>query len=116
MDSAVLVLEIIVSFWSIFTHVRCFLHINRFGCHCDEFLWWLVRQIGPARFLLQLDCPDDVLVQRILARASTSGRSDDTEEITLRRIEGYKNETLPVVRMFEEDPHRTLFRVSIFGC
>ena len=47
--------------------------------------------------LLMLDVPDDELIQRLLKRGETSGRSDDLDEsIIQNRIEVYKKETTPV--------------------
>lgn len=69
-------------------------------------------QIGPAQFMLHIECPEEVLVQRILARASKSGRMDDTEEITRRRIQGYLTETMPIVKEFQNNPQRHLFTVN----
>lgn len=47
--------------------------------------------------VLAMDVPDDELVNRMIGRAKTSGRSDDADpEIQKKRIGVYKNETLAV--------------------
>jgi adenylate kinase len=47
--------------------------------------------------LLSLDVGEAEIVQRILKRGETSGRSDDNDEVTVRkRIAVYKSETAPV--------------------
>lgn len=47
--------------------------------------------------VLALEVAEDELIKRILNRGKTSGRSDDTNEATIKkRIEVYNNETSPV--------------------
>jgi adenylate kinase len=46
--------------------------------------------------VLHIDVPDDVLLERMLAR----GRADDTAEVINRRLEIYRTETLPMIRFF----------------
>ncbi|MEM7101570.1 MAG: adenylate kinase [Bacteroidota bacterium] len=51
--------------------------------------------------LLELVVDDEELVQRLLARAETSGRSDDADESIIRnRIEVYKQNTTPVADFY----------------
>ena len=51
---------------------------------------------------LVYDCPIDVLEQRIMGRAATSGRSDDNLESARKRFKTFKGQTMPVVRALEE--------------
>ncbi|MEZ0578298.1 adenylate kinase [Nocardioides sp. MH1] len=44
----------------------------------------------------------DELVQRLLARAQTEGRADDTEEVIRRRQEIYLSETEPLIAVYKE--------------
>ena len=44
----------------------------------------------------------DELVQRLLARAQTEGRADDTEEVIRRRQEIYLAETEPLIAVYRE--------------
>lgn len=47
--------------------------------------------------LIMLDVPDKEIVERILNRGITSGRSDDLDQAIIQnRIDVYKNETTPV--------------------
>lgn len=50
--------------------------------------------------LLYFECPYEVLEQRILGRASFSGRSDDNVESMKLRFETFKAETLPTLELF----------------
>jgi adenylate kinase len=56
------------------------------------------------RKLLALDVTEDELVKRLLKRGETSGRSDDTDEVVIRkRFNVYKAETEPVAAYYERD-------------
>lgn len=48
--------------------------------------------------VIQLDVPEDVLVQRLLGR----GRSDDTEEVIRRRQQVYQSETAPLLDFYRD--------------
>ena len=50
--------------------------------------------------MLYLECPYEVLEQRILGRANFTGRSDDNIESIRLRFETFKAETLPTVDLF----------------
>jgi adenylate kinase len=53
--------------------------------------------------VLALDVPEDELVQRMIGRAKTSGRSDDANpEVQKNRIAVYKNETLAVADHYSQ--------------
>lgn len=52
--------------------------------------------------MLYLECPYDVLEQRILGRAKYSGRSDDNVESMKLRFDTFKAETLPTVEFFKK--------------
>lgn len=49
-----------------------------------------------------LDVDDEELIQRLLERAKTSGRSDDTEEVIRHRQEVYTAETTPLIDVYRE--------------
>ena len=54
-------------------------------------------------FVLFFDCPEDVCVNRCLGRgAAGSGRSDDNPESLKKRFDTYMNDTMPVVKHYEE--------------
>ena len=42
------------------------------------------------------------LKDRILSRAKEEGRSDDNEETLLKRLETYFNETMPLIKYYDE--------------
>jgi adenylate kinase len=44
----------------------------------------------------------DVLVQRLLERARTEGRADDTEDVIRRRQEVYAEQTAPLIDVYRE--------------
>ena len=46
------------------------------------------------------DLPDDVALERIEARASAEGRTDDTRDATARRLQIYHEQTEPVVEHY----------------
>lgn len=53
--------------------------------------------------LIALDVPDEEIVQRILSRGETSGRSDDNDESIIRnRIFVYNEETAPIYNYYAE--------------
>lgn len=53
-------------------------------------------QIKPCTGLFFFDCPEEVLINRLLMRAQTSGRDDDNIEAIRKRLVTYRHETLPV--------------------
>lgn len=59
--------------------------------------------------VLALDVPEEELIQRMIGRAKTSGRSDDADpEVQKKRIAIYRNETLAVAdhyKMFNKVVH-----------
>ncbi|MFC4001537.1 adenylate kinase [Prauserella oleivorans] len=48
--------------------------------------------------VIELKVPEDVLVERLLAR----GRSDDTEEVIRRRQQVYRSETAPLLEYYAD--------------
>lgn len=52
--------------------------------------------------VLVLEVPDEEIVDRLLARAETEGRSDDTEEVIKRRLELYHQETSDLIESYIE--------------
>lgn len=57
----------------------------------------LERNGRAVSLVVSLEVPRAVLRQRVLGRARTEGREDDTEEAFTRRMEVYESETAPVV-------------------
>lgn len=59
------------------------------------------EQVSPCAALLFFDCPEDILVYRLLKRSQTSGRDDDNLDSIKKRLVTYRNETLPVIDHYE---------------
>jgi len=56
----------------------------------------------PINGLIALEVPEEELINRILARGKTSGRSDDQDRAKINhRIQVYRDETVPVAQYFD---------------
>lgn len=64
----------------------------------DEMLAERGRQVAVA---VKLDGDDDQLIQRMLSRATKENRPDDTVETLARRMEVYRQQTLPVAQYYQ---------------
>ena len=47
-------------------------------------------------------CDDSILVQRLLKRAETSGRTDDNEETIKKRLALFHEKTMPVIEYYDK--------------
>lgn len=64
-----------------------------------DMLGEMLRELDcPLDAVLQLDVPEDVVVERLLAR----GRSDDTEDVIRRRQQVYRKETAPLLDYYAD--------------
>ncbi len=70
------------------------------------------------QFLLFLDCPEAVMLDRLLERGKTSGRNDDNVESIRKRFLTYEQSTRPIIEHFrnigkirEVDAHRAIEEV-----
>ena len=52
--------------------------------------------------VIQLDIDEKHLKDRILSRGKEEGRSDDNEETLIKRLETYFNETMPLIKYYDE--------------
>lgn len=52
--------------------------------------------------VIELVVEPEVLIDRLLKRAATSGRSDDTEEVIRHRQDVYADETAPLIAVYDE--------------
>ena len=52
--------------------------------------------------VIQLDVEEKHLRDRILSRGKQEGRSDDNEETLLKRLDTYFNETIPLIKYYNE--------------
>lgn len=67
------------------------------------FLDELLKKLEPnSAGVVNLEVPDRVVVQRLLARAEKEGRTDDNEEVVRRRLEVYRQETEPLINFYRD--------------
>ncbi|KAI9091558.1 adenylate kinase-domain-containing protein [Phlyctochytrium arcticum] len=59
--------------------------------------------LRPCKFALFFDCPEDVLIKRLLKRGETSGRGDDNMETIRKRLVTFMNASMPVVEAFRKN-------------
>lgn len=52
--------------------------------------------------VINLDVPDDVLIERLLKRGQQLGRSDDTEAVIRHRLQVYREQTSPLIDFYSE--------------
>lgn len=52
--------------------------------------------------VLYYDVPQELMQQRCMKRAETSGRSDDNAETIIKRVENYFTQTVPVVDYYKK--------------
>ncbi len=52
--------------------------------------------------VLSLIVSEPDLINRLISRGETSGRSDDTEEVVIKRIKEYHSKTAPVANYYKE--------------
>jgi len=55
-----------------------------------------------ASFVLFFNCPEEVLLQRLLERGKTSGRSDDNAESIQKRFKTFVETSMPVIDYYRE--------------
>lgn len=56
--------------------------------------------IVPSKFVLFFDCPEDVMLKRLMERGKTSGRVDDNVESIKKRFKTFEETSMPVINMF----------------
>jgi len=55
-----------------------------------------------SKFTLFFDCPESVMLERLLNRGKTSGRADDNEESIKKRFKTFVDTSMPVVDYFDK--------------
>jgi UMP-CMP kinase len=60
------------------------------------------ESVCPSRCTTFLDCPEEVMKERLLNRGKTSGRIDDNEESIKKRFKTFVETSMPVVEYFEK--------------
>jgi len=58
--------------------------------------------VCPSKFTFFFDCPEDMMLQRLLNRGKTSGRSDDNLESIKKRFRTFVETSMPVIEYFEK--------------
>lgn len=61
-----------------------------------------MNEVADINFLLFIDCPTDVMVDRLLERGKTSGRNDDNIDTIKKRLVTYEEQTKPIIERFRE--------------
>ena len=51
--------------------------------------------------ILHFDASEEIMTERIMERAKTSGRADDNLESLKKRFDNFRTEQLPVIGQFE---------------
>lgn len=77
--------------------------IDGFPRDADNLSCWQeqMAEVATDKFLLFLECPEDIMVARLLERGKTSGRNDDNEESIRKRLVTYEESTRPVIEVFK---------------
>ena len=60
------------------------------------------RSVKPAEVVFFFEVPNDVMIERLLGRGQSSGRSDDNEETIKERIRTYEEQSFPLIEHFEK--------------
>ena len=77
--------------------------IDGFPRNQDNFDGWdrVMGELVEVPFILFLDADEETMINRILERSKTSGRNDDNIESLKKRFSTFKNETMPIVELYE---------------
>jgi adenylate kinase len=79
-----------------------------------EFLDEVLAQHGHALDgVIELTVNEDSVVERLLKRAETEGRTDDTEDVIRERQAIYRKETAPLIELYKQ--HGVLVKVDGMG-
>ncbi|XP_064626354.1 UMP-CMP kinase-like [Lineus longissimus] len=76
--------------------------IDGFPRNQDNMSGWneIMSDKAKVKMVLFFDCPPEIGVDRCIKRGATSGRSDDNAESLKRRIDTYKNDSLPIIEEY----------------
>lgn len=56
--------------------------------------------------MLELDVPEEMLMERLINRGKTSGRADDNAETIKKRLDVYNAQTAPLIEWYEKEGKR----------
>jgi UMP-CMP kinase len=78
--------------------------VDGFPRDMDNLKCWedTMSTVAEVQFLLFLDCPQEVMLERLLERGKTSGRNDDNEESIRKRFFTYEASTRPIIEHFRD--------------
>ncbi len=69
----------------------------------------LLQRIGqPMDYAVQLEVPQELLVERIAGRAKAEGRADDAPDAVRKRLQVYESQTAPVVEFYRQHGQLTV--------
>lgn len=90
--------------------------IDGFPRNWDNLTGWnlIMSDIIDVESVLFIDCEEDELEKRLVARGKYSGRDDDNAVTARKRFVTFKEWTIPVVESFAQEPNSRLFKVN--GC
>jgi len=60
------------------------------------------QSVGKCKFIVYFHCTNEVMTERLLGRAKSSGRVDDNEDTIKLRLKTFENQTLPVLEKFAD--------------
>ena len=77
--------------------------IDGFPRDMDNLKCWTTQMsdVADVKFLLFLDCPQEIMLGRLLERGKSSGRVDDNEESIRKRFKVYEDSTRPIINYFK---------------
>lgn len=81
---------------------QCILTLDGFPRNVDNLVDF-TSLCGLPESAIFIDVPEDVMIERILHRGKTSGRSDDNRETAKMRVETFKEATLPTLEEMEKN-------------
>lgn len=78
--------------------------IDGFPRNFDNVEGWeeVMSSIADIERVLVIDCPEEILQDRLLTRGETSGRTDDNIETAKKRFKTYVESTMPVLEYYEK--------------
>ncbi|KAJ7543786.1 hypothetical protein O6H91_09G052600 [Diphasiastrum complanatum] len=69
-------------------------------------------KIARPNMLIYLDCPIEIMEDRLLRRGETSGRTDDNAETFKKRFNNFIRDTVPVLAYYEKTSPKLVKKVS----
>lgn len=62
----------------------------------------MVKEMGGTLKVVELEVPEQLLVDRIKLRSKESGRADDSQEVLINRLKVYWRQTAPLVEYYQK--------------